>query len=141
MAILYGTLPDGETKRVQVNDVGQLVVDATEGPTGPEGPEGPEGPQGPIGPQGPEGLKGPDGDKGPQGDAGLAGIAASSMLGYTRSIADSPQMVVRQTDTWLTFNTELFTGNAYVTVTGDSVTALAGTYIIEASCMLSLIHI
>jgi hypothetical protein len=99
MAILYGTLPDGETKRVQVNDVGQLVVDATEGPTGPEGPEGPQGPEGPEGPEGPQGGQGPVGEQGPIGPEGPPGgsgdiVVPAGLILFSPSASDFGQFLL-----------------------------------------------
>ena len=133
MAILYGTLPDGETKRVQVNDVGQLVVDSTEGPKGPEGDKGPDGDPGPVGDKGPTGDKGPDGDKGPEGDPGLAGIASSTMFGYTRALDAVAISLTAHDEHDLPLNTTIFAGESLVALSSNTITILPGTYIIEFS--------
>ena len=133
MAILYGTLPDGETKRVQVNDVGQLVVDSTEGPKGPEGDKGPDGDPGPVGDKGPTGDKGPDGDKGPQGDPGPMGPSGSTAFDAF-AYAFSSGHTFSGTSSWTTcpFDTQWAnTGGTYVSLASNSFMFLPGSYYVE----------
>ena len=134
MATLYGTKADGDLQPVQVNSQGQLSVDLEAGAKGPDGDKGETGDKGPTGDQGPDGNpgdKGPTGDKGPDG---AAGIAASTMFGDVVDNNSNGQSVSSNSWQVLNLNTQLFSNGALVSLQGNQVALLAGTYVIEGFC-------
>lgn len=134
MATLYGTTAAGDLQPVQVNSQGQLSVDLEGGEKGPTGDQGPIGEQGPIGDKGPTGdpgEQGPVGDKGPDGNSG---VAASSMFGFVAASGGQAQEAFPNDWKRANLNTQVWSNGALVALSENTISLLAGTYIVEAIC-------